>query len=56
MGCGGKFCRVVADTANQARGDFMDSGRWQEIQVRMLINFYFLEISWIQISEKRRIS
>jgi hypothetical protein len=32
MGCGGKFCRVIADTAKQTRGDFMDSGRWQEIQ------------------------
>jgi hypothetical protein len=33
MGCGGKFCRVIADTAKQTGGDFMDSGRWQEIQV-----------------------
>jgi hypothetical protein len=41
VGCGGKICRVIADTANQTQGDFVDSGRWQEIQVQILINFYF---------------
>jgi hypothetical protein len=28
----GQIERVIADTAKQTRGDFMDSGRWQEIQ------------------------
>jgi hypothetical protein len=29
----GQIERVIADTAKQTRGDFMDSGRWKEIQV-----------------------
>ncbi|CAM6041244.1 unnamed protein product [Sphagnum compactum] len=28
----GQIERVIVDTAKQTRGDFMDSGRWQEIQ------------------------